>query len=843
MRKKNIIISFIIAFLGGAISAFGANSFEQKLQEMGINRASMNDLSGQSEIVIAQPSCAYINITGIDRMPWSKTAANSIDMKAEMEIFDGNGNYFKKKVLLNAQGNSSMGLAKKNFSVDFCEDDWLGDTTTDITIGHWVTQDSFHFKAYYNDFFRGTGAIGYKFFDLIVSDHSSYLARAGFDDTGARCYPDGFPCVVYLNGEFQGVFAWQLKKNRKNMGQNKSTATHIHLDGTLGNVVSGQTIDWTLFEVRNPKTLYCTDTVDIEETLSYKKVNDEEELAKIGDNYTWCETKPSDLSDEEIRKLFPEERPTYLAYQAKKGVNFYKLEVTPAGTTYAEYDGDHPKELIDETMPFYDPNNKGHVLTAQVKHSIEQLNQYYNELKNMENSGASDDELRAAFEQRFDVQGLIDYKLFSAIICHNDGFNKNWQWFTYDGIKWFVVPYDLDSTFGYHWTGNILLNAAYEGMGVSFSTLKFGYNGPCYFINKYYYGNLLERYKALRSSGVFDSGSIVPLFEKWQAGIGRANYADEWEKWPESPCVRTSEISDGWATEDSWMDYNKVEDFDPEYEYNAGDRCRYMYRVWTATKTIKGVLPCTRLGYTDSTERVRNYLDERLALADIAATFTPEDFFSSYTLSISAAQWATVCVPFSFRIPEGVSVYTIESVDYDGALINKSAENFTEANKPYLVNGPQGTYILTGTLEDPVDEITSGTTTDDIDGARGCLLTNGLLKGTYEDIYVPKDMYVLQNHNGMLAFYHVSNDDEISLTANHAYLSLPSTEEQTRQLSAYRIIGQTDETALTKTESSDRVIAIYSVEGISKNHLGEGLNIVRFANGTTKKIKINKYNN
>ena len=38
----------------------------------------------------------------------------------------------------------------------------------------------------------------------------------------ARCYPDGFPCVVYLNGAFYGIFSWQLKKHRDNMAMGRN---------------------------------------------------------------------------------------------------------------------------------------------------------------------------------------------------------------------------------------------------------------------------------------------------------------------------------------------------------------------------------------------------------------------------------------------------------------------------------------------------------------------------------------------------------------------------------------------------------------------------------------------
>ena len=841
MKHKNkltyLLILSIFNNIGGVILAQERSAFEQKLLDLKIDRSQLINLSDSTKIELAQPNCAYINITGIDKMPWSKTDPQSIDMHAEIEIFDCNGSYFKKKVLMNAQGNSSMSHIKKNFSLDFCEDEWLGDATTSITIGKWVSQDSYHFKAYYLDYFRGTAAVGYRLFDQVVADHESYLSRAGLEDTGARCYPDGFPCIVYLNGEFQGVFAWQLKKHRKNMGQDKGTATHIHLDGTLGNVISGTTINWTQFEVRNPKSLYCTDTEEIPETYSYVKVNDEEELANIGDNHTLCDTKPSDFTDSEIREMFPDSQPTYLSYEAKKGTNYYKFTITPAGPAYKKYDGDYPTELIDETMPYYNPENKDHVLTAQVKHSIETLNQYYNELKIMENAGASDETMRSAVEERFDVEGIVDYLVFSSVTNNYDGFLKNWQWFTYDGVKWFVVPYDLDGTFGNFYTGTIMMDAyAQNAEWTSFTTLKFSTRGSMYFICKYFYDEIVERYNDLRESGVFTTGNIVSMFSKWQTSVGSVNYNDEWTKWPQSPCILETVINDGWSTEDSWIGYSSLSNYDANTEYVQGDRCRYKTRIWTATKTVKGVAPCTQIGYTDNIDRISNYMDDRLALADTYAKLTMDDLLTSYTLNITSAQWATICVPFSFRIPEGITLYSIEGVDDEGAFVNKQVANYTEANQPYLVNGHQGMYLLTGMKQDIEYDVASGATDEEIAIAREYALTNGLLKGTLEDIYVPKDKYVLQNQNGVLAFYHVSNDDEIMLSANRAYLSLPTTSEA--KTTMYHLFDTADDIGQPLSESIDRVTGIYNATGISFDKIRKGINIIKYANGKVQKIII-----
>ena len=133
-------------------------------------------MSDLNDIVIPEPNLAIINITGTDKMPTPKNS----DTHAWFELYDGNGNYFKKSVILNAQGNTSMSFAKKNFAVDFYEDDYMG--TVNVTIGNWVKQDSYHFKAYYIDYFRGVSAIGYKLYDQISADRGQIWSRASLDN-------------------------------------------------------------------------------------------------------------------------------------------------------------------------------------------------------------------------------------------------------------------------------------------------------------------------------------------------------------------------------------------------------------------------------------------------------------------------------------------------------------------------------------------------------------------------------------------------------------------------------------------------------------------------------------
>ncbi|NDV93528.1 hypothetical protein D0T84_01175 [Dysgonomonas sp. 521] len=220
------------------------------------------DWSEQSDIAIPIPRvAARINLI-VSRMPSGKFD----DIHAILEYWDKDGNYFRKPIILNAQGTSSMAYMVKNLSVDF--------TDCKIKFGNWVAQDSFHIKKYYIDAFRGQCNVSYKLCEQMYQTRpvgerkpyqSVYPSATAYDGTGilkadivneALCHPDGFPVVIYVNEEFYGLYALNLKKHRDNYAANKGDSKHIILDGNLSLSTFWQNnIVWSEFEVRNPKDL------------------------------------------------------------------------------------------------------------------------------------------------------------------------------------------------------------------------------------------------------------------------------------------------------------------------------------------------------------------------------------------------------------------------------------------------------------------------------------------------------------------------------------------------------------------------------------------------------------
>lgn len=648
-----------------ATYVFADSDFDQKLQELGIAAEDCKDWSDLSVIGIAEPEYAYVNITGIDNLPESKND----DLHAYLDFYDNAGNCFQKRVLLNQQGKSTP---KVNLSVSFCEDEWIGDVTPLISFGDWVSQDEFHLKAFYPDGMRGTAEVAYQLYGEITQREN--------------CYPKAFPVSLYVNGEFYGIMSWQLKKHRANMGLDKKTSAHVWLDGTLNDrQFFGGTINWTKFEVRNPKDLYNMD-----------------------------------------------------------------------GT---EYDGDNPQEPIDATSSAWIAGKAKMVRCAEAKQHIIDLSNYNAVLTALEQKGTDFEAMRAAIGEHFDVDELVNYMVFSLVSNNYDGFSKNWQWFTYDGVKWTVAPYDCDLTFGYNEEGMTLWPASQSSKNYDYRMSNVDTNGPMYWIRNYFWNDVKARYAELRENGVISDDNIMEKFDRWTSRIGADNYASEWARWTDSPIKMNEE---------------------------------------------------------ENLDRVRKWIGDRIDLEDVYLGYKVEP--ATYDLSIGNAEWATICVPFSFQIPTNLDVYTISDISEDGKSLILDLEAETMANKPYLVHGQEGIYSLSG-------DLVVGSPSEP------GYLCNGLLYGTLNDMYAPAGDYVLQNLNNQLGFYRVDSDDTVLITGNHAYLHIDSD----RKMAAYRI-QDARTTGIDHVGDANSPEMLYNVYGQRLTTPGFGLNILKLSNGSIKKI-------
>ena len=251
------------------LSDEAANEVNDAFKSAGIKMENPSDFSKDSHIELPIPRIAAQVRIYAHKLPITKHD----DIEAEIEYNDKDGNYFKKPVILNAQGSSSMSYYVKNMAIDINDG-------SEIKFGDFPTQDSFHLKKYYIDAFRGQCIVGYWLMEQIYKSrplgqqypyeysYSNNSDTEGYGDVkkdffnGAKCHPDGFPIIItWVNSKteeetYMGIYTWNLKKSKEVYNCNKKTAENIILDGEIAaDTLFGGTINWGAFEVRNPKSL------------------------------------------------------------------------------------------------------------------------------------------------------------------------------------------------------------------------------------------------------------------------------------------------------------------------------------------------------------------------------------------------------------------------------------------------------------------------------------------------------------------------------------------------------------------------------------------------------------
>lgn len=250
------------------LSDEAANEVNEAFKHAGIKMENPSDFSKDRHIELPIPRIAAQVRLYAPKLPTTKHD----DIEAVIEYIDKDGNYFRKPVILNAQGSSSMAYYVKNMAIDIADG-------SEIKFGDFPTQDSFHLKKYYIDAFRGQCVVGYWLMEQVYKSRpigqqypyeysiANDSVSEGFGSpnkdffTGAKCHPDGFPInITWISNDGtetdMGIYAWNLKKSKEVYYADKKKAENIILDGEIAtDTLFGGTIKWSSFEIRNPKSL------------------------------------------------------------------------------------------------------------------------------------------------------------------------------------------------------------------------------------------------------------------------------------------------------------------------------------------------------------------------------------------------------------------------------------------------------------------------------------------------------------------------------------------------------------------------------------------------------------
>lgn len=300
------------------LSDEAAREVNEAFKSAGIKMNNPSDFSKDNHIEIPIPRIAAQVRLYAPKLPTTKQD----DIEAEIEYSDKDGNYFRKPVILNAQGSSSMSYYVKNMAIDINDG-------SEIKFGDFPTQDSFHIKKYYIDVFRGQCIVGYWLmeqvyqtrqvgkrypYEILNADYNSYNGKGKDSEdfyTGAKCHPDGFPInITWVNTTTRkeidmGIYAWNLKKSKEVYHADKKKVNNIILDGVIDNkTLFGGTVDWSQFEIRNPKSLIDINGKKYDGDNPKELSNTDSNSKKVKDNITRLSGVAAALQESNTKETF-----------------------------------------------------------------------------------------------------------------------------------------------------------------------------------------------------------------------------------------------------------------------------------------------------------------------------------------------------------------------------------------------------------------------------------------------------------------------------------------------------------------------------------------------------------
>lgn len=575
-----------------SIRADGTASFKGDVEIQGrlsgCNLPRTSDWTDAESLQIPEPRCARVNFIGLGFVPTVKGQTRD----CWMEFWDMAGNYFRKRVTVDAQGRTSLAHPKRNIAIDMFNDDWDG-KGFNLRIGDWVFQDSFHLKAYWNEPFRCTNPVCYKLYNDMLLTRGPAMDRAwkralpiqrgpgiktfggesSYDlltDTGARGVPDGFPCIVYFDGQFFGVYSWQMKKDAVNchMEKNDDNGLQVYLEGTLteGSLLETPAPAWNLFEIRFPRKLL---------TMGGKKYSD-----------------------------------------------------------------DFPEEIMDDSSDYYDASKDDCTRSNATKATILNFNAAVRALIALDDAYVANPTqanlaaVKSKFEAVFDLDSVIDYAILDDVEGQRDSYGNNTHWKTWDGEKWFVTPYDMDISFGWAWTqyasGTAAPSFLYGGYcrpnWTAHKSVRHAY--PSYYVYRYYRPELNARWAFLRRAGIIDAAAIASRILDWHDRVGWENMDLDRARWSADNFGMGDAIvnTSCWSLVLDNVTGKPVEGtastYSPSTAYAVDDEVFYGlepssgFYKYKCVRACKGTLPLLKINFHDSVYRVYDWLSAQIANMD-----------------------------------------------------------------------------------------------------------------------------------------------------------------------------------------------------------------------------------
>ena len=199
-------------------------------------------------------------------------------------------------------------------------------------------------------------------------------------------------------------------------------------------------------------------------------------------------------------------------------------------------------------------------------------------------------------------------------------------------------------------------------------------------------------------------------------------------------------------------------------------------------------------------------------IKSITVTYDTEN-----VVTVGDAGYSTYCHSTKkLMIGDGTVTSIITGVDANGIIQTKNGK-VVPAGVGVLLTG-KGTYGI---------YTSNNLVADDVTG-------NCLVGVADEDIDAPVGSYVLQNHEGTVAFYRVGDEVQPKVKVGRAYLDLSSLDAKDRVV-YFGIPSEPVSVQAITPKVDDEIEAVYTLNGVRVGALQRGLNIVKMKSGRTEK--------
>lgn len=192
--------------------------------------------------------------------------------------------------------------------------------------------------------------------------------------------------------------------------------------------------------------------------------------------------------------------------------------------------------------------------------------------------------------------------------------------------------------------------------------------------------------------------------------------------------------------------------------------------------------------YQGEVDAIKNVLSGRIDWMDNMLSCTLKDI----EIIIPEEGWTTLYLPMAFDVPDDIHCYTITGIE--GSTLVLKEERLMQANRPYLVQGRPGSYVISGYQVDACD-----------------YGRNGLMVGACDTRNIPVGAFALQIKNGVAIFAKVEDENTVEIKSGYSYIELPKegfSEQKCLFLPTEGIEG-----IITMAMENFNGISIYSLDG------------------------------